>query len=494
MRRFIGCALTLSLAAAAVVRAAEPALSTAGGWQDHVTLLLSDRIRGEFIDWFQPPAGKAPAGAQRYNFLANQLRFGVKLNVPHVQLTLEGQDTRLVNLPSDASPPASKAGTLGPGGLYYLNTTSRDQGETFLKQGHLTLSDLPGVRGIMTTLGRFEYSDGLETVPADAALAWLKRARIAERLIGPFSYTHVNRSFDGVRLVYEDKDVNLTAWGSRPTQGGFEVSANPEMDIWLAGLALTLRQIQDLPPLDIRAFYLFYQDDRQDAAKVDNRAAAVRTADTENIALHTWGAHAVTVIDAGPGRVDGLLWGALQGGDWGQLTHFGWAYAAEAGYQLPKVFAAPWLRAGYDRSSGDDTAADDTHGTFFQLLPTARLYAQFPFFNFMNTEDLFAQLILKPHSRVTVRSDYHWLRLTEPADLWYAGGGATNSKVFGFAGLPAGARRELAYLVDASVTIALLKQLTAYAYYGKAFGQGVVKTTFAGASADYGYVELTFRY
>ena len=90
--------------------------------------------------------------------------------------------------------------------------------------------------------------------------------------------------------------------------------------------------------------------------------------------------------------------------------------------------------------------------------PDARIYAQFPFFNLMNSQDTFAQLILKPHSRVTVRTDYHWLRLSEKRDLWYAGGGATN------------------------------------AYYGHAFGQGVVKHTFAGADANYGYLELMLRY
>lgn len=30
----------------------------------------------------------------------------------------------------------------------------------------------------------------------------------------------------------------------------------------------------------------------------------------------------------------------------------------------------------------------------------------------MNSQDTFAQLILKPHSRVTVRTDYHWGRRT----------------------------------------------------------------------------------
>jgi hypothetical protein len=494
MRRLIGGALLIALLAPAAGFAADDAATTSEWWRNHVTPLLSDRIRGEFVDWFGPPPGKAPAGAQRYNFMGNQLRFGFRLTVPHVVFTVQGQDTRLLNLPSSASPPDSKVGALGPGGLYYLNTSSRTQGETFLKEGNLVFSDLPGAKGISTTLGRFEYSDGLETVPADAALAWLKRARIAERLVGPFGYTHVTRSFDGVKLVYDDPGVNVTTWGSRPTQGGFEVSANPELDIWLAGAALTMKQIQNLPPLDIRVFYLFYQDDRTDAAKVDNRPAAVRNADTQDIVIHSWGAHALTVVDAGPGRVDGLLWGVLQAGDWGRLRQSAWAYAVETGYQLPKLPAAPWVRAGYNSSSGDHDPNDNTHGTFFQVLPTARIYAQFPFFNLMNNQDLFGQLLLKPHQRVNIRTDYHWLRVTDSADLWYSGGGATNSKVFGFAGLPAGGRHELAHLVDTSVAVSLLKQLTAYVYYGHAFGQGVVKSSFAGAGADYGYVEMTYRY
>jgi len=112
----------------------------------------------------------------------------------------------------------------------------------------------------------------------------------------------------------------------------------------------------------------------------------------------------------------------------------------------------------------------------------------------MNSEDLFAQLILKPHSRVTIRTDYHWLRLTESQDLWYSGGGATNDSFFGFAGLRSGGRRELADLADASITVSILKQLSAYLYYGHAFGQGVVRTSFAGTGANYGYTELTYRY
>ena len=479
----------------------------AEGWRKYVTPILSDRVRGEFVDWFGPPRTAARDGAEQYAFFANQLRAGFKVAVPHLTLVVEGEDVRLENLPDDASL-APPYGNLGPGALYFAHSHGLDgetsQGETFLRQGFVTLADPPGVQGLALTGGRFEYSDGLETVPQDPALAWLKRQRLAERLVGPFNYTHVGRSFDGVKLVYDRPAFNLTAIGVRPTHGGFEVSARREMgDVGLAGAAATAKGIPWLTnAADVRLFYLAYEDDRfadereeeVRPLKVDNRPVAIRRADTKSIRIHTIGAHVVAVADAGPGRVDALAWGAGQSGDWGAQSHAAWAYAVEAGYQLPKCWGAPWFRVGVDQSSGDDDAGDDRHETFFQILPTARLYAQFPFFNMMNSQDLFAQLVLKPHPKVTVRTDYHYLRLTERKDLWYAGGGATNDDVFGFSGIPANDHRELASLVDLAITVAILPQLTAYAYYGHAFGQGVVRGVFDGSQADYGYVELAYKY
>jgi hypothetical protein len=72
-------------------------------WTDYLTLRLSERVRGEFVDWFEPPAGSAPAGAERYDFFASQFRAGFSLLLPHVQLILEMQDTELANVPEDAS-------------------------------------------------------------------------------------------------------------------------------------------------------------------------------------------------------------------------------------------------------------------------------------------------------------------------------------------------------------------------------------------------------
>jgi hypothetical protein len=474
----------------AVLLGAACAVPAAADWREHLTFTLSDRLRGESVDWFEPPPESGPPGAGRYSFLGNQLRAGLRLTFPHVQLTLEAQDTRLADLPEDASLRAP-AGNLGPGAAYFAHTRSADQGETFLKQAMLTFRR----SGLSFSLGRFEYSDGLESLAADPTLAWLERSRLAERLVGPYGYTHVTRSFDGLRVAYDRPGWNATAFASRPSHGGFEVSANREIaEIGLASLALTAKQLPGAPPTDLRLFYLFYEDRRDDPVKVDNRPLPLRTADRGAIRVQTWGGHAATAVETGAGIADGLVWTALQTGSWGALDHRAWAYAVEAGYQLTGVFSSPWLRAGWNRSSGDGEPGDGDHETFFQVLPTARIYAQFPFFNLMNNDDRFVQLIVKPHTRVTVRSDYHWLRLTEGRDLWYSGGGATNDDVFGFTGIPAAGARDLARLVDLGITVQLPRKLTAYAYYGRAFGGAAVRSTFAGEDASYGYLELSYRY
>ncbi|GIW44904.1 MAG: hypothetical protein KatS3mg077_2186 [Candidatus Binatia bacterium] len=456
--------------------------------------LLSDRLRVEVVDWFRPLPGRAPSGAQRYSFYGNQFRFGGKANLGVLAVVLEGQYTQLLGLPDNASL-AAPEGNLGPGAVYFAHTHRRNQGEVFLKRGFLSVGNWKELPQAGAQLGRFEYSDGLETVPKDARLAWLKRVRVAERLVGPFGYTHVTRSFDGVRMAWDESRWNLTAFAARPTQGGFEISANRELaGTIVAGMAWTLKEQPELFPIDGRLFWLYYEDRRDRAVKVDNRPPAARVADRDDIALHTVGFHHIGVFPAGPGHADYLAWLAVQRGSWGELDHAAWGWSLEAGYQLPALPGGPWCRVGYTQTSGDGNPSDGQHETFFQLLPTARAYAQTPFFNLMNLEDLFVQLLVRPHERVHLRADGHWLRLNEAADLWYAGGGASNNTIFGFSGTPTGSHRELAYLVDLGIVFHLQSWLTAYTYYGHTFGQPVVGATFAGRQLDYGYVEVTARY
>src|SRR5262249_29004494 len=129
--------------------------------------------------------------------------------------------------------------------------------------------------------------------------------------------------------------------------------------------------------------------------------------------------------DTNSGTVDLLLWGAVQTGRWGVQKQRAGSVDLEGGFQpkiLPKV--KPWIRGGFTFGSGDGNPNDNQHSTFFQLLPTPRPYARFPFFNMMNTEDRFGSLLLRPHPKVTISSEFHALRLSDANDLWYSGGGA----------------------------------------------------------------------
>jgi hypothetical protein len=102
----------------------------------------------------------------------------------------------------------------------------------------------------------------------------------------------VTRSFDGGRVAWDRPAWNVTAFGFVPTRGGFEVSANRELDaIWLTGISLTAKRIP-AAPLVARLFYLYYRDARQDALKVDNRPKQARRGQgADHHQYHRWERH-----------------------------------------------------------------------------------------------------------------------------------------------------------------------------------------------------------
>lgn len=150
--------------------------------------------------------------------------------------------------------------------------------------------------------------------------------------------------------------------------------------------------------------------------KVDNRPTAARQADNEDIRVWTLGGPWVQVWKSPVGRTDLLWWGALQGGEWGRLSPSAYALSAEAGFQFPTMWK-PWVRVGYYAGAGDKDNTDDRHETFVSGMNTPRLYAMTPFYNMMNLEDAFVQVMLLPHPRWSARVDYHQVRLNKPADL-----------------------------------------------------------------------------
>ncbi len=452
-----------------------------------VTVIATVRERTNATQWFA-----ATPHDEVYGHQDSLLRLGIQQRIKHFDYTLElGQSAELF-LPDDAVSPVAAQGQLGLGANYYAaNGNNQYPAAASFRQGFLRYHfkrDATTLR-----LGRFEFFEGQETAPKNPTLAWLQTNRIAQRLIGNFGFSNGQRSFDGADGKVGGTNWDLTAMAGRAVQGVFNMNANPELNVDLQYLAYTRYLAQKR--LIVRGFAIDYHDGRTGLTKTDNRTAAARALDHKNIRIGTYGMSAITAIPVRKNTVDLLFWGVLQDGSWGLLDQHSGGYAAEGGFRWTGVRTQPWLRGGALRTTGDNNNTDHEHNTFFQILPTPRIYARFPFFNMMNSKDEFVQLIDKPTGKLEVRTDLHFLQLTAPGDFWYQGGGAYDNKVFGFIGRPGNGHGSFTSLYDVSADYALNKQLTLGAYYARAFGKTVVASIYPrDRVAQYGFFELTYRF
>jgi len=488
LRCIPGALISLSLAGnvatsaeyAKDAKASEPWRAEVNGpFDTKLRLEVNERIRGEFVDWFGDPIvnGNVTPKESSYNFVGNKFQLGLRLKGEPFEAFAQFQDTVITGLPENG---------VGVGSVYFANTPHSTQNSAFLRQGWLKLKH----DGFYVGGGRQLYSDAAQGTARQKNLKWIQDYRLAQRLIGPFEYTHAGRSFDGGTLGYLSDNFEVAGFAFMPTFGGFEINGMDTItDINVAGATLNLRDSEAVGNTIAQLSYYYYSDDRN-LLVTDNRSPVAR-AQTRGQALeiHTLGVSAAHVLPIGPGLADGMVYGYGQVGDWQNLDHGAWAYGAELGYQLPDLWGSPWMRAGINSGSGDSNPNDRDHQTFFQMLPTAWLYAQFPFYNMMNNQDVFVQALLKPHSMVNLRLDFHWLKVNESRDFVYSGSGATSDKVFGYVGTPTGGSSDLAYLTHFMVNVKPLDYLAFNIFYGHAFGQDVINAQYTGKQGNYGFVE-----
>lgn len=443
------------------------------------------RVRGEAWDWFE-----SQAGDDEYTFGHSLLRMGVGQQKPRSDWMVEIAQPTLISPPDNAVQPPPE-GQLGLGATYKAVNRSQTA-SLFLKQAYYRWKDPE--RGRQARVGRFEFIDGLETMPQDPTLQYLKRERIAHRLIGNFGWSLVQRSFDGLQYSQNLPEGNVTLAALRPTQGVFQLDGMGELNINVLYGAYSRSLPSPTSPGDARLFFIDY-DDNRNLPKVDNRPAAVRNADTADVHIQTVGGHYLRTVPAGDGKMDLTLWGAAQFGKWGAQRHRGAAAALEIGYQPAESRLRPWFRAGYFQSSGDGSPSDGTHSTFFNVLPTPRIYARFPFYNMMNNRDLFVQVMAKPHPKWSVRADAHFLQLSSSSDLWYQGGGAFQPNSFGYAGRPSGGSRDFASVYDLSFDYQASPLWSATLYGALANDRGVIRSIYPqGADGGFVYAEVSRRW
>lgn len=449
------------------------------------------------INWRSRPEGwywfEGKAGNSDYGFWDSTLRVGIGQSSESFDWFLEGEQPSILGLPNNAVV-AAPQGQLGLGGSYYAaNNNDTDVANGFVKQAFVNFKHV-GPAGLK--FGRFEYFDGLEVNPKDALLATVIQTRISSRLISNFAFTAVQRSFDGVQLSANSGPNNFTFFGARPTQGVYQVKGMDELNVDTYYGAYTRSIATTRSAGELRVFALGYIDHRTLVLKTDNRPAAVRAADFGKIEIATWGADYVHVFNTTTaGKFDFLLWGVVQTGSWGNLEQRAGAFVGEAGWQAPVKVVKPWLSAGYSYGSGDGNPDDSRHGTFFQVLPTPRQYARFPFYNMMNNKDFYGTLNLRPVSKLGLRSEVHMLELASASDFWYSGGGAFQPQTFGYTGRPSNGKRGLANVWDLSADYQFARSFSATLYYGHAWGGGVIAAIYPkDANGQLIFLETNYRF
>ncbi|MBV8847660.1 MAG: alginate export family protein [Bryobacterales bacterium] len=455
-----------------------------------VTITGSLRARLYAWDWFAAP----PAGNE-YQYSGNILRLSLSERLKTWDWNAEFAVPFLLALPSNATAPAPQ-GALGLGSNYYsANHNTQNTAMIFPKQLYVHFRGLGGDEAHSLYIGRFTFLDGSEITPKNATLANLKASRVAQRLLGDFGWSDVGRSFDGVHYSYTKSTSDFTFVSAIPTRGVFQVDGWGWNRAAFAYGAYTKEWGKGRHAADTRFFFLDYQDWRH-ILKTDNRSLAARRGDLYNIQIQTFGGHSMHAFTTAAGTIDAIAWGAAQTGRWGTQTQRAFAADFEGGFQpkiLPRV--KPWIRGGYTYGSGDGNPNDSTHETFFQVLPTPRPYARFPFFNMMNNEDRWASLILRPHAKLTISSEFHALRLANANDLWYSGGGIYQPWSFGYTGRSTSGRRSLGNLYDTSVEYRMTRQIAWTGYFGYTQGLAAMEQIYPrGKDGKFGYLEMMYRF
>jgi hypothetical protein len=454
-----------------------------------VTGTLSNITRVESWSYFQPavdPFELTPDALAdpTYTYLADRSELGVRVEGARFDLSGAFNYVRLEHLPTRAIGP----GGLGAGAFYFAAAGVRYSYQLYLSE--LTLRAKSRDRRLSATIGRMHYASGSEHVSAFPALETLKRERLHSRLIGDFEWSLYQRRFDGLRLDLDRAAWHVTSSAFLTTQGGYEESANLTMPRVQIGSATVTRKSSS--PREWQMFAHVYRDRRVETAVVDNTGSTDRPVDVTVAAIGTSHARVGTTR---AGELDTVLWAVVELGDWYGQTHRAAGVAAEIGHRWPRARLSPWIRAGYLFASGDGDPRDHRHGTFFQMLPSARKYALSSVYAQMNVNDLFLQALVEPGA-VKARLDLHWVSLASGSDLWYHGSGATASKdrFFGFAGRAARGHTSLGTVLEGTIEVPLKKYWSVQGYAGTMWGGDVVKGIFADSRLSVVSVDNVIRF
>ena len=493
LRLPLAAALTLAIGRGATAQDAVPVASTPSSTAPGETsFLVQNLTRAELWRFFEPK----PGGGTHpdYAFAGNRSTLGARYRGPRWGLTGAIQYVRLENLPTRAIGP----GLLGTGAAYFLQAGGGFSYQFYLRALSATFTDHES--GAWLEAGRFSRAAAEEAASEDAAVDALTRTHLNGRLLGDMEWSMYQRAWDGVRGGITRPGWRATVTVASPTQGTYEESANLTMDrLRVGAVEVSTRVGTVVPHTAISAFGYLYDDHRRVTSRPDNQPppdAGREALAAADVRIATVGISAVSTFPSTWGRWTTLAWAAGQTGDWFGLRHQAFSATAQTGHEWTRAPWRPRLHAGFDYASGDGTASDDAHGTFFPMLPSGNQLSRSNTYALMNVVDGWVDARLSPFSALDVVTAVHRVGLATASDRWYTGSGATAraGNYFGFQGRASGGGRRLGTLVESEVAWRPTRWWTLRAYAGRMAGGDVVRNLFAGNRLMTAWVESLFNF
>lgn len=298
-----------------------------------------------------------------------------------------------------------------------------------------------------------------------------------ERLVGPLEWLNFSRTFDAVKLHYQQKDWWLDVFTSsvvRIHESHFNTSdwldGENTRDQFFSGLYFSTTLI----PVQTTDVYAFHLHEEGLAGGTDFVTLGTRFKG-DPLKLAGWDYTVELVGQAGQVRGQDLR---------------AFASHLEAGYNWLKTPWKPRLAFEYSYGSGDGDATDGQVHTFQNLFPTNH-----PPYGFMDTmawqnmHNLVLRLAAQPHPKVKTTLDFHGFWLDDTSDAWYRTNGVTQVRpINGKASNQAGAE------MDFTVSAKLTKHLDMLVGYSHFFAGQYLDDTGRGDDADFAYLMLTLNY
>ena len=408
------------------------------------------------------------------NWFLQRMRFGMTVKpAPWLKLYVQAQDSREINSDRPDFP-----GVLGAEG-----DDAFDLRQAWLEFGNAKDFPLTLKVGRQTMI----YGD--------------------ERLIGASDWNNIGRTFDAVKLRWEDKNWWLDAFASSvvvPERGSYNQSdflngTETHREQIFSGLYFSTTAIG---PQTTDVYVLHLHEDTsakyQPAATGDTNFFTLGTrwkskpgafAPQAAVGLSKDGKSAMPPGPAKPVGFDYEAELAFQTGEVRGLDLTAFAAHAGTGYTFDTAWL-PRLGLAYSFASGDDNAKDGDIETFQNLFPTNhKFYGQMDAFSWQNIHDFEVSVKAAPIRVVTVKAEYHafWLATTD--DAWYRANGTTTVRP-----ITPSADNYAGSEVDLFVQWKVNTHLQVEGGYSHFFAGGYLSGTGRSDDADFGYIQakLTF--